>query len=449
MEEIHKKVVRDPIYGYIGLTEDQLKVISLPVFQRLRRISQLSFADFVYPNATHTRFSHSLGVLELARRVASYIEKLKMDDEVKPEHLEALKWAGLLHDIGHFPFSHVFEPVATILVEGENSNRENFHVRWGKEIINNSKFMIKEIVGDDMMDIISVLASKDSDRSSIVPPIVKDYLTWIFSIDRLDYLKRDAYHAGTPEYAIIDSDRVINSVMKDKHGRHYIHKKKCLQALEGVVLSYFYMYRAIYFHHTVRAAYLAFQDILWDACIEGNYLNDVDWEDIDDNFWISFDDHRCLVELSNINEEDGIKKKLGKFLNRELPKVIEESELGDRKCIEILNFCNNVNYQDKMQKEREMLESLRNGGFSLSVLFLDSPFFVPYPSPFSGKHAFIQNKEDQSNPKPFYEEAPYVEELVKSCEKARVYVDPFWQDDTAEKSRFLEGLKSEILRLNS
>ena len=69
------KVVRDPIYGYVKLEEKQLDIIELPVFQRLRRISQLSFADFVYPNASHNRFSHSLGVFHLADKLCDYLEK--------------------------------------------------------------------------------------------------------------------------------------------------------------------------------------------------------------------------------------------------------------------------------------------------------------------------------------------------------------------------------------
>jgi len=83
-------------------------------------------------------------------------------------------------------------------------------------------------------------------------------MTGICSIDRLDYLKRDAYHAGTPEYAIIDAERILKSLIIYSRDPYIapVFKKKALYALEGVVLSYFYMYRAIYYHRAVRAAYL-------------------------------------------------------------------------------------------------------------------------------------------------------------------------------------------------
>ena len=101
------KIIRDPIYGYVEITEEELEIVELPVFQRLRRISQLSFADFVYPNATHTRFSHSLGVGYLAKIVTKYLRNSKLGENIglTETDYKAFEWAGLLHDIGHLPLS--------------------------------------------------------------------------------------------------------------------------------------------------------------------------------------------------------------------------------------------------------------------------------------------------------------------------------------------------------
>lgn len=98
------KTIRDPLYGFVDLSEIELKLIDTQVFRRLLNIKQLSHAFLVYPTAIHTRFEHSLGVTHLANRVALQLE---FDDEQR----EIIRLAGLLHDIGHGPFSHLFEAV--------------------------------------------------------------------------------------------------------------------------------------------------------------------------------------------------------------------------------------------------------------------------------------------------------------------------------------------------
>ncbi|MFA5416282.1 MAG: HD domain-containing protein [Methanoregula sp.] len=96
------KWIRDPLYGFVGLTETEVKLLDTPPLQRLRRIKQLANAHLVYPSAMHTRFEHSLGVMHIAGRMAEQLQF--SDDDVR-----AVRYAGLLHDIGHGPFSHVFE----------------------------------------------------------------------------------------------------------------------------------------------------------------------------------------------------------------------------------------------------------------------------------------------------------------------------------------------------
>jgi HD superfamily phosphohydrolase len=111
------KFIRDPVHYYITISSKEEEVIDLPIFQRLRRIHQLSFADIVYPGAVHTRFSHSLGAMELAKRAARYLRAKEIIDE---EDEKVLIWAALLHDIGHFPFSHAFEPAYSYFVKKES-----------------------------------------------------------------------------------------------------------------------------------------------------------------------------------------------------------------------------------------------------------------------------------------------------------------------------------------
>ena len=108
--------IKDPVYGYITISETQRRLIDSLPMQRLRRIRQLCGSDFVYIGATHCRFSHSLGVSNLAEQLmTNLVNKLDLD----PFYIEMLKIAGLLHDIGHGPFSHVFE---TILINDLGKN---------------------------------------------------------------------------------------------------------------------------------------------------------------------------------------------------------------------------------------------------------------------------------------------------------------------------------------
>jgi len=428
MDEQYKKVVRDPLYSYIGLTEDQLKIIQLPVFQRLRRISQLSFAEFVYPNATHTRFSHSLGVMELARRSVQYLKTIKAG--IDESYLEALVWAGLLHDIGHFPFSHVFEPSATEFIEKEEKTWHDFHVRWGKRIINHPGFGITDIIPEEIRKKVLSLID-ENDISS--PKILRDSMTSFFSVDRLDYLRRDAHHAGTPEYAIIDTDRIISSHIPFSDEVVSVHKRKTLYALEGAILSYFYMYRAIYYHHSVRAAYLLFQDILWDAFETYETFEGMNWEDPDS--WINFDEHRCIAMLAR---NGSLSEKLTLLLTRELPKMIKDTELSDPNILRVYRLCQEGSYKKKIECERKLLQEL----------FLDSPILVPYPpTPFAVDYPYIWNGNTHTKPIPFHKEAPYVKYLAEASEKARVYVNQVWKSQE-EKEKFIEDLNIEIQRLN-
>lgn len=98
--------IRDPIHGFISLSADEMRIVNSEVFQRLRRIRQLALANLVYPGATHTRFSHSLGVVHIAHQIA---ERLSASEKIEKGRIRLVRFAALLHDIGHGPFSHISE----------------------------------------------------------------------------------------------------------------------------------------------------------------------------------------------------------------------------------------------------------------------------------------------------------------------------------------------------
>ena len=168
--------ITDPIHDFIRLNKTEHKIIDTPVFQRLRRIKQLSGAHLTYPGAQHTRFEHSLGVLHIASMAASSLNSKGL---MSTDDIENIRLAALLHDIGHGPFSHLFEEVL--------QRKKQSHEEIGKQII------LKSEIGD----IISKSYDKKLIHNLAVGQSRMQYLNEIvsgaLSADMMDYLLRDGY----------------------------------------------------------------------------------------------------------------------------------------------------------------------------------------------------------------------------------------------------------------
>lgn len=225
----------DPIHDFIRVYDHELNIIDTPIFQRLRRIRQLSGAHLTYPAAQHTRFEHSLGVMHIASQAGQALyEKgiLKSDD------IEILRLAGLLHDIGHGPFSHLFEEV----IQQKKFSHEDF----GKEII------LKSEIGDSLSKsgydkkLVTKVAFGDSKLQ-----YMNEIISGALSADMMDYLLRDGYFTGA-EHAQIDHKRITQSL--DVHKKKLALEKSALYSFESMMHSRYQMFKAVYFHKTVRAA---------------------------------------------------------------------------------------------------------------------------------------------------------------------------------------------------
>ena len=225
----------DPIHDFIRVYDHELQLIDNPIFQRLRRIRQLSGAHLTYPAAQHTRFEHSLGVMHISGQAGYALNEkgiLKSDD------IEILRLAGLLHDIGHGPFSHLFEEI----VQKKKISHEDF----GKKIILKSK------IGDDLTKngfdkkLITKIAFGDS-KFQYLNEIVSGAL----SADMMDYLLRDGYFTGA-EHAKIDHKRITQSL--EVHRKKLALERSALYSFESMMHSRYQMFKAVYFHKTVRAA---------------------------------------------------------------------------------------------------------------------------------------------------------------------------------------------------
>ena len=423
--EVYMKRIRDPIYGYIDVNEKQLEIIKLPVFQRLRRVYQLSFSDLVYPNATHTRFSHSLGVMHLGQIAIKYLNGSELGKYLSLEEIdyEALEFASLLHDIGHLPFSHVSEPAFSYFLENQTSWKD-YHIRRGIELIKDDNIGIIGILGKEIIEkIINLLDTSNTENHKIL----KDIISGVCSIDRLDYLKRDAYHAGTPEYAIIDYERILSSITYYPIDPNLspVFKEKSLYVLEGAILSYFYMYRAMYYHHAVRAAYLLFQSIIWEA-FEKYGFKEVIKEYYEADKWKLFDDYKFISLLYSIQE---LREKINMLIFRELPKrIIGVSELNIERIAHFINKNYQNNYSNKVRMEENITNKLKKKFSEIKMIFFDSPTVIPYPvSSFASGAIYIWDDNIEHEPERLERRAPYLKTLPDSSKEQyaiRIYIYP-------------------------
>ncbi|QLH08161.1 HD domain-containing protein [Candidatus Nitrosotenuis sp. DW1] len=226
----------DPIHNFIRVYETELKIIDSPIFQRLRRIRQLSGAHLTYPSAQHSRFEHSLGVMHIAGQAAN---ALKEKGLLNPDQIQNIRLAALLHDVGHGPFSHLFEEVL-------QEKRKISHEEMGKEIILKSE--IGDILSKSGFDkkLITKLAFGDAKYR-----FVNEIISGSLSADMMDYLQRDGYFTGA-EHAKIDHQRIIQSL--DVYKGRLALDRSALYSFESMVLSRYQMFKAVYFHKTVRSA---------------------------------------------------------------------------------------------------------------------------------------------------------------------------------------------------
>ncbi|UVS68962.1 HD domain-containing protein [Nitrososphaera viennensis] len=301
--------ITDPIHRYIRFSQAEKDVIDSAAFQRLRRIRQLAGAHLVYPSAQHSRFEHSLGAMHIAGLACeSLLGKGYIDNA---EVVEELRLAALLHDIGHGPFSHLFEEVL-------ETRSGTSHEEMGRRIITKSE--IADALGKNgySADHISRLSFGQS-RVHFLNEIISGGL----SADIMDYLPRDSYFTGA-EYGKIDYYRLISSY-EVASGRLAINRS-ALNSLESMLISRYEMFKAVYFHKTVRSAEVMLLHSMINADEElgltdtslGNYL--------------SITDEATLERLCALdNNNSGMAARLARdYRDRRLLKCVYEKLLHKR-----------------------------------------------------------------------------------------------------------------------
>jgi HD superfamily phosphohydrolase len=273
-------VLRDAIWGDIALGARELALIDTPAFQRLRRVRQLGLTDLVFPGARHTRFEHSLGVFHLAGLV---LERLRSASDAPPildADARSFLAAALLHDVGHYPFSHAVEEL-----EIDHIGR---HSEIARELITGRSLTM--VLADDWQvdaSLVAVLVAgprQGDEQPTEAQALLRSALDSSLDVDKLDYLVRDARGANVP-YGVVDVQRLIGAltVWRDQDGVPQLAVEgKGVSALQSLVFAKHLMFATVYWHHACRAAVVmllrALQESLRAGAIEAAAVERADDE---------------------------------------------------------------------------------------------------------------------------------------------------------------------------
>ncbi len=297
--------IRDPIHVFVRLRSDEEKIIGSRAFQRLRYIHQLALTYLVYPGATHRRFEHCLGVMEVASRiydvvtnpqniyhdsVREFVPRAKNDNRGHEYWGQVLRCAALCHDLGHLPFSHAAED---LLPRGWD------HERLSQEIITGDEFALlwKElkIQPEDVAKL--ALGKKKcklefSDWETILSEII---VGDVFGADRIDYLLRDSYHAGVSygrfdHYRLIDTLRILPVSPKESLEPGLGIERGGLESAESLLWARYFMYTQLYFHPTRRIYDMHLMEFLKEWLPDGCFPTEI-------NRHISFTDNEVTAGM--------------------------------------------------------------------------------------------------------------------------------------------------------
>ena len=348
------KVLKDPVHSYIHIHYEVIwNCLDSKEFQRLRRIRQLGGDFQVYPTAEHSRFSHSLGVYEIVRRMVTEVKSLCV--ELTEYEKVCVMLAGLLHDVGHGPFSHAFEHVT-------NHSHEEY---TAKIILGNTELnAILRAVSEKLpQDIVSII--QHTHENDILNQIVSGQL----DADRMDYLLRDSYFTAT-SYGQFDLERILRTmrVRKTNEGRKVIVVKYTgIHSVEDYIMARYQMYWQVYYHPVARsyeAVFIQLFNRLKDIFkVDKDYFEDMkvlipflEKSEVSVDEYFKLDENSLLYCCALIQDkEDKIAADLARRLQNR--KLFEYVDYNEENLAQIKNMLKENNLDERYYLRIENIEA--------------------------------------------------------------------------------------------
>lgn len=412
---------RDPVHGFIEVSDLENDIINSKPFQRLRNIKQLAMTYYIYHGAEHTRFGHSLGVMHLVTRAFNSAISTSLDNYSEPKRewcIQVLRLIALTHDIGHAPFSHASESVFPDGIEHEDFTEK----------------IVKETeIGDIIKKIGEGFSSKYGPEYDITPELIcdiymgrnsgpnseytflKSFMDSELDCDKMDYLLRDSYYCGV-KYGTYDIERLIASFTiyyVDSTPRLAI-KRGGIQSFEEFVLARYFMFIQVYFHRTRRFFDIMLGNALKEILPGGTYPSDVEG-------YLSWDDCR-VMELLKAGTSDYCKN----IVNRTVyPQV----------------FATKVHPQDADKREfrrnlRDLEQAIGKGNIITDCSAGKMPHKIPIKIEPDHEKAIVIYDSKTNRKTTISEESEIIKSLTEKIDIMGIYCHP------SQKERAYEIIKA-------
>lgn len=458
MSCIYQRNVRDPIYGFIRIDKKIKNIVDHPMVQRLRWVNQLPLEQLVYPSANHSRFEHSLGVMHLAGIAASSLVQNSQDifqeawsacfgdegsvEQHKEDFVLIAQICGLLHDVGHAPFSHTFE----VAFENESGGNSYNHEKFGSYIV--------DIILEDIDDLVD--GYKKSIKA-VLNKSIKDYLTWIesicrkiidyeFDVDKGDYLLRDSYHCGV-NYGLYEHQRLWSNICLTNQFEIVPNEKAALEVWR-LLLARYYMFENVYEHkfrlrtdamlgyiirEVCKASRKANNQAIWDTYKFLNSYSEISKDAVQSSFK-NWNDQSFIAYLAAYNE--GIVETLvGNFFKRKILVLIHSIE------ILILN-----KKKDLPELQKKLWEGLEKCSLNSAIGFYIKEIAPPpiFNEDVNDRVRVIKENHDQKGRKEDKSRIEYITEDYEQLETLAKFLH-FDYGEKAEKEEIIKIEENDYL----
>lgn len=299
---------RCPVHGFIQLDEWERDIIAMPAFQRLRRIRQLAWTDYIYPGAMHTRFEHSLGVMHIATRLYDAVwehsremleSSMGYDEAGRLRFRKLVRLAALLHDVGHGPFSHAAEDLMPLQADGKTRYEHDIHYSSAvirtefMDVIENHAANANFAFRAD--DIATLIEGSSKARGAV---FWRELITGQMDADRMDYLLRDSLHTGV-QYGRYDLERLVHTIVAipmEQQAPRLGVSEGGLHAAESLIIARYFMFTQVYLHRT-RLAYDHHVQMAMSNFLPGGLFPSPDKDSLKE--YLLWDDWRVLGLLAS------------------------------------------------------------------------------------------------------------------------------------------------------